>query len=86
MVFRPNLRNLKCGDERGWWDGILVFRASGASTAGEVMLNHTEIIIRRRLSNWTSIHRALEAGVCNACRPHYAIGMTGSIVVTQAVN
>lgn len=43
VVIRPNVRGLQCGDERGWWNGIQVFRSSGAPAAGEVDLNHTEV-------------------------------------------
>lgn len=43
VVIRPNLRDLQCGEERGWWEGILVSRSAGAGNAGEIELDHTEI-------------------------------------------
>jgi hypothetical protein len=42
VVIRPNLRHPD-SDDRGWWEGIRCDRASGASTAGRIELDYTEV-------------------------------------------
>ena len=85
VVFRPNLRNLKCGDERGWWDGILVFRASGAAKAGELVLNHTEIWYAMRGVHMINDATASVRGCAIRCSGEYGVLHlgTGALVLTD---
>lgn len=41
IVIRPNLRNLTCSDDRGWWEGIKV--ATDVNVDGYVELDYAEI-------------------------------------------
>ena len=43
VVIRPNLRDLQCGDRRGWWLGIRGFTSAGPPSDGEIELDHTEV-------------------------------------------
>ncbi len=40
IVIRPNLRNLTCGDDRGWWQGLKV---TSDLEAGHAELNYVQI-------------------------------------------
>jgi hypothetical protein len=41
ISIRPNVRDLNCGDDRGWWEGIKI--GTGAAVDGYVELDHVEV-------------------------------------------
>jgi hypothetical protein len=43
IVFRPNDRTFVCGDERGWWDGILGATDDAFASDGDIDFEHVEV-------------------------------------------
>ncbi|HXV14166.1 MAG TPA: right-handed parallel beta-helix repeat-containing protein [Candidatus Krumholzibacteria bacterium] len=41
IVIRPNVRNLTCGDDRGWWEGVKVY--SDAPSHGYLELDYADL-------------------------------------------
>ena len=73
VIIRPNNRNLRCQDGRGWWEGFNVTTANGESVGGVLTTNYAEITyaesnVRLTLGgdavlNNSSFRCALDAGV-----------------------
>ncbi len=84
VVFRPNLRDLKCGDERGWWNGIEVYRSS-PSFPGEAVLDHTEIWYAMRGVYLRDDANATVRGCAIRCSGEYGVLHlgTGALVLTD---